>query len=183
MTEEEQHIIDLCKKEATRERGFRMIMSLYQERLYRHIYRMLGAHEDTNDVLQNTFIKAFRNIDAFEMRSGIYSWLYRIATNETISFIRKNKHQRNNSGLEGHENLVSTQTSDELMDGDEIIHRLSMATATLPPQQQLIFELRYFEDLSYAQIAQKLGLTEGGLKASYHLAVKKIEKYLTGKNQ
>jgi RNA polymerase sigma factor (sigma-70 family) len=175
---EEQQIIDLCKNAATRDRGFRMIMSLYQERLYRHIYRMLSNHEDTNDVLQNTFIKAFKNIETFEMRSGIYSWLYRIATNEAISFIRKNKNLKKHSGLEGHDNLVSSNTSDYNLSGDEIMHKLSLATASLPPQQQLIFELRYFDNLSYAEIAERLGLTVGGLKASYHLAVKKIEKYL-----
>lgn len=179
---EEKELIDLCKKEDTKERGYRILMTLYQERLYCHIHHMLGNHEDTDDVLQNTFIKAFRNIDAFEMRSGLYSWLYRIATNEALSFLRSKKRQANNVAREDYSQIQksSDQKSEVFLDEDEIIIRLSLATAALPPQQQRIFEMRYFDNMSYTEMAKKLNLSEGGLKASYHLAVKKIENFLKG---
>lgn len=177
---EDKELIDLCKKEESKERGYRILMTLYQERLYCHIHRMLGNHEDTDDVLQNTFIKAFRNIDTFEMRSGIYSWLYRIATNEALSFLRSKKRQTNNVPREDFIQKSSDQKAEVFLDEDEIIARLSLATATLPPQQQRIFEMRYFDNMSYTEIAKKLNLSEGGLKSSYHLAVKKIENLLKG---
>lgn len=153
-------------------------MEKYQERLYRHIRRLVAGHEDTNDVLQNCFIKVFRNIDGFKGNSKLYTWLYRIATNESITFLKK-KNRRMAASLDnGEHNLANQLEADPYFDGDETQRRLQEALRQLPEKQRIVFNLRYFEEMPYRDMSDILGTSTGGLKASYHHAVKKIEHYL-----
>lgn len=176
MTDEQ--ILKLLGNNASYEQGFRALMSMYQERLYWHVRRMVEDHEDANDVIQNVFVKVFRSIQKFEGKSKLYTWLYRIATNEAITFLNKKKKKPTDS-LDDELSTVSHRlTADVYFDGDEAQERLKTAVATLPEKQKAVFNLRYYEDLSYKEIAEILETTVGALKASYHHAVKKIETYL-----
>ena len=136
-------------------------------------------HDDTDDVLQNTFIKVFRNIDNFKGDSKLYSWMYRIATNEAITHLKRNARHQKLSSEEIQQNIISNLHSDVYFEGDEIQLKLQKAIATLPQKQQLVFNMKYFDDIKYREMAEILETSEGALKASYHLAVKKIEEYLT----
>ena len=161
--------------DATMERGFRMLLDAYQERLYWVIRRMVHNHEDTNDILQNCFVKVFRNIGRFENKSKLYTWLYRIATNETITFLKKQK-QKTTASLDDEDTLLSTRLkADPWFDGNEVQLLLKQAIAGLPEKQQLVFNLRYYDEMSYADMSEMLNTSQGALKASFHHAVKKVE--------
>lgn len=173
----EDKLLALLRSESTREQGFRLLLQEYQERLYLHIRRMVGEHEDANDVLQNCLVKAYRNISSFKARSALYTWLYRIATNEAMTFLRKR--QRYNSRVQtGADTNQPPLRADSWMDGEEVQQRLEQALEALPHRQKQVFVMRYYDELSYAEIAAILKTSVGGLKASYHHAVKKIEHYL-----
>jgi RNA polymerase sigma factor (sigma-70 family) len=166
------------RQSASREAAFGEMVSLYQERLYFHVRRMLGSHEDADDVLQNTFIKAWRAIDRFRGDSKLHTWLYRIATNEALTAIDKRK-RRSFQDLEQISNSSSFASEQEGKGADEIQDRLQRAIETLPERQKAVFSLRYFDEMPYQEISNVLGVTVGSLKASYHHAVKKIEEHLT----
>lgn len=154
-----------------------MLMEHYQERLYWHIRRMVLDHDDANDVLQNCLIKVYRSIGAFEGKSKLYTWLYRIATNEAITFLGQ-KRRRSADSIEGGEGVVTGQLrADPYFNGEEIQLRLQEALHRLPDKQRLVFNLRYFEEMPYQEMAELLQTSVGALKASYHHAVKKIEHY------
>ncbi|MFQ3296724.1 MAG: RNA polymerase sigma factor (sigma-70 family) [Polaribacter sp.] len=174
-------LIEQLKNVQTKEKAFRELISLYKERLYWHIRKIVISHDDTDDVLQNTFIKVYRNISKFNQDSKLFSWMYRIATNESISFINKRAKERNIAVSEMHEQLTSSLESDNYFSGEEIQEILQMAIATLPQKQQLVFNMKYFDDLKYTEISEILGTTVGALKASYFHAVKKIESYIKNK--
>jgi RNA polymerase sigma-70 factor (ECF subfamily) len=176
--EEEQLVIEL-QTASSRENAFRELMTLYKERLYWHIRKIVISHDDTDDVLQNTFIKVYRSIDKFKGDSKLYSWMYRIATNEAITHLNKNAKRYSMSSQEMQTKAVNNLTSDVYFEGDEIQLKLQQAIATLPQKQQLVFNMKYFEDMKYKDMADVLETSEGALKASYHLATKKIETYLT----
>lgn len=160
------------------ERGLRLMMDKYQERLYWSIRKMVYNHEDANDVLQNCFIKAYRNIKGFEGKSKLYTWLYRIGMNESITFLNKKKRQATSS-LDDEENTVANSlTSDEYFDGNKAQQKLREAIERLPEKQMTVFKLRYYEEMPYEEMSDLLGTSVGGLKASYHHAVKKIEEQL-----
>ncbi|MCB0641637.1 MAG: sigma-70 family RNA polymerase sigma factor [Phaeodactylibacter sp.] len=160
------------------ERGFALLMDKYQERLYWHIRRMVVDHEDANDVLQNCLIKVFRNIRRFEGKSQLFTWLYRIATNEAITFL-KSKKRKATTPLDAEEtNWVNRLEADTYFDGDSAQRHLQQALRTLPDKQRTVFLLRYFDELSYQDISEVLKTSVGALKASYHHAVKKIERYV-----
>ncbi len=170
--------IEALKNSKTREAAFRELMSMYKERLYWHIRKIVISHDDTDDVLQNTFIKIFKNIDKFKGDSKLFSWMYRIATNESITHLNK-KAKRNNIGIETlQDHLVDNLEADVYFDGDEIQLKLQKALALLPQKQRLVFNMRYFENLKYEQISEILDTSVGALKASYHHARKKIEMNL-----
>jgi RNA polymerase sigma-70 factor (ECF subfamily) len=169
-------IWDLLKTSATYESGFRTLMVKYQERLYFHIRRMVADHDDADDILQNTFIKVHKGIHKFREQSGLYTWLYRIATNETISFLNARKRKKVDS-LDAHDALCEQLTSDVFFDGDVAQVRLVAALQTLPDKQRAVFNMRYFDEMPYAQIATVTGTSVGALKASYHHAAKKIESF------
>ena len=166
----------------TKEKAFRILIKEYKERLYWHIRRIVISHDDADDVLQNTFIKVFKGIDNFKQDSKLYSWMYRIATNESITFINKRTRERNIDITEMKQKLVSNLQSDKWFSGNDIELILQEAVATLPEKQQLVFNMKYFDHMKYQEISEILGTTVGGLKASYFHAVKKIENYIK-KNQ
>jgi RNA polymerase sigma-70 factor (ECF subfamily) len=150
-------------------------MAQYKERLYWHIRRIVLVHNDADDVLQNTFIKIYKGIAHFEGKSKLYTWLYRIATNEAISHLQSKARQATAS-LDDEANLLSTRLkADTWFDGDEVQAKLQVAIAQLPDKQKLVFNLRYYDEMPYEEMATKLGTSVGALKASYHHAAKKIE--------
>jgi len=158
--------------------AFSTLVRSYQERLYWHIRKMVLSHEDANDVLQNTFLKAWNGLDGFRGDSRVSTWLYRIATNETLTFLT-NKRMRNLQSLDDVEDvLLQNLKADNYFDGNEIQLKLQKAILTLPEKQRLVFNMKYFDDITYEELEAVLGTSVGALKASYHYAVKKIEKYL-----
>ncbi len=171
--------IEKLKNPETQEASFRELMGLYKERLYWHIRKIVIIHDDADDVLQNTFIKIFKNIGKFKGDSKLYSWMYRIATNESITHLNKkaNLNRIDNETLQNQ--LVENLEADVYFDGDEIQLKLQKALATLPQKQQLVFNMKYFDNMKYDDISEILGTSVGALKASYHHARKKIEFFLT----
>lgn len=153
-------------------------MADYKERLYWHIRNIVKSHDDTDDVLQNTFIKIYRYIDNFKGDSKLYTWMYRIATNEALTFLSKQAKRKSITDEELQTSLIENLESDVYFEGDEITRKLQEAIATLPEKQRLVFNMRYFQELKYSDIAEITETSEGSLKASYHLASKKIEEYL-----
>ncbi|MDX1471981.1 MAG: RNA polymerase sigma factor [Flavobacteriaceae bacterium] len=176
--EKETQLIENLQTENQKEKAFSDLVSTYKERLYWHIRNIVKSHEDADDVLQNTFVKIFRHIDNFKGDSKLFSWMYRIATNEAITFLNKNAKQLQISDEGLQERMIENLKADVYFEGDEIQLKLQQAIATLPRKQQLVFNMKYFEDLKYREISDILETSEGALKASYHLAVKKIEVYL-----
>lgn len=174
-------LIAQLKNARTKEKAFRELIKLYKERLYWHIRKIVISHDDADDVLQNTFIKIFKNIDKFNQDSKIYSWMYRIATNEAITFINKRAKQRNLDVTDYQKEVASTLADDNFFSGDEMQLILQKAIATLPQKQQLVFNMKYFDELKYNEISEILETSVGALKASYFHAVKKIKQYIKNK--
>ena len=170
----DEQILNLLRKPATYELGFRTLIIRYQERLYHHIRRLVTDHEDTDDVLQNTFLKVHRGIDGFREQSALYTWLYRIATNEALSFLSARK-RKGEQPLDDDKVLQERISGDVFFDGDAAQAKLLAALQTLPDKQRLVFNMRYYDEMSYEEIAQVTGTSVGALKASYHHAAKKIE--------
>ncbi|WP_196888547.1 RNA polymerase sigma factor [Aureivirga sp. CE67] len=175
---DEKQLIQELKHSKSKEKAFRVLVSTYKERLYWHIRKIVISHDDTDDVLQNTFIKVFRNIDNFKEESKLYSWMYRIATNESITFINKRAKQNSISMEEMQVKLIENIESDSYFEGNEAQIKLQKAIATLPQKQQIVFNMKYFDDIKYQDMSDILDTSVGALKASYHHAVKKIEEYL-----
>ena len=161
-----------------RDEGFRLFLQAYQERLYWLVRRMVIEHEDANDVVQDILIKVYRNIERYEGRSGLYTWVYRIATNETISFLRKRNKGRKVDISDETLNLSDRLEADPYFDGPASERILHEAIEKLPPKQRMVFHLRYFEEMSYKEISAALKTSEGALKASFHHASRKIETYV-----
>jgi len=161
-----------------KEKAFQDLVAAYKERLYWHIRKMVIAHDDTDDVLQNTFLKVWQNLAQFRGDASLYTWLYRIATNETLSFLQKKRKKELktiNAPLLSGEQILENDT---WFDGNEIQQKLQACLMQLPERQRLVFNMKYFEEMKYTQIADILEVTVGSLKASYHHAVKKIETML-----
>ncbi len=174
----ERELIALLQSGKNQDLAFRELLNQFQEKLYWHIRRMVIHHEDANDVLQNTFIKVFRNIKHFKGDSKLYTWLYRIATNETITYINKQK-RKMATGIDQEDGSIAAQLkADSYFDGDEAQIKLKAAIDTLPEKQKLVFNMRYYDDMTYLDISEVLETSVGGLKASYHHAVKKIEHFI-----
>jgi RNA polymerase sigma factor (sigma-70 family) len=171
-------LVKQLQNSKTKEKAFRILITQYKERLYWHVRKIVVSHDDADDILQNTFIKIFKNIDRFNAQSKLYSWMYRIATNESITFINKRAKNRNVDISEYHNQLASTLESDVYFSGDEIQIILQKAIATLPQKQRLVFNMKYFDDIKYNEMSEILETSVGALKASYFHAVKKIEKYI-----
>jgi len=166
------------KNSSSKERAFRTLVTEYKERLYWHIRKIVLHHEDADDVLQNTFIKIYRNIHTFKGDSKLYTWMYRIATNEAITYINKQAKRQMLSSEEIQQHYLKRLETDVYFEGDAIQLKLQRAIASLPPKQQLIFNMKYFDDLTYEELSEILDTSVGGLKSSYHIAVKKITELL-----
>ena len=177
MTEETLFIAQL-QDTKSKEKAFKELLDGYKERLYWHIRKIVISHDDADDVLQNTFIKIYKSIDGFKGDSKLYSWMYRIATNEAINQLNKNAKRKQISSEEYQTLAIDNLKADDYFEGDAIQLKLQQAIATLPQKQQLVFNMRYFDDIKYKKMSEILDTSEGALKASYHHAVKKIESFL-----
>lgn len=178
----ERRILQLVRDPRRQREGFSMLVKEFSPQMYQQIRRVVLTHEDANDVLQNTLVKIWQGLPSFEGRSRLSSWLSRVAINEALSFVRANQHLADISADigEGGHSIASYLHSDPYFDGDAAAARLEECIRRLPHVQQTVFRFRYFDDKSYAEISDILGVTEGALKASYHVAMKKIEEYLSG---
>ena len=175
---EDETLLLQFKDPSTKERAFTAIIKKYQERLYWHIRRMVVQHEDANDVLQNMFIKVWNGLANFREDSQLYTWMYRIATNECLTFLEQQK-KRSSVSLSNEENGLSNQLkADKNFDSNKIEWKLQLAMQRLPEKQRAVFNLRYYDEMPYEEMSRVLETSEGALKASYHHAVKKIEDYI-----
>ncbi|MCC7303276.1 MAG: sigma-70 family RNA polymerase sigma factor [Bacteroidia bacterium] len=162
----------------TRERAFTHLVERYQKKIYWHIRRIVISHDDADDVVQNVFIKVWKSLDKFNEDSQLFTWLYRIATNESLSFLRQKKaHLYVNFDDVAH-GLSKTLEDDNYFKGDELQKKLQQAILNLPDKQRIVFNMRYFEEMPYEQMSDVLETSVGALKASYHHAVKKVEEYM-----
>jgi RNA polymerase sigma-70 factor (ECF subfamily) len=175
-------IITGLRNEKTRDLAFQSLVKKYQERLYWHIRKIVMDHDDADDVMQNTFIKVWRSIDNFREESGLYTWLYRIATNESLTFINSKKRRSLVPMNETSEFLMNNLVSDAHFEGDEIQKRLQEAILKLPEKQRIVFNLKYYEEMKYEDMSQVLDTSVGALKASFHHAAKKIEEFLKSRD-
>ncbi|HPU46817.1 MAG TPA: sigma-70 family RNA polymerase sigma factor [Bacteroidales bacterium] len=169
-------IISLFSDSETKTEGFKLLVKKYKEKVYWHVRRIVVSHDDANDVVQNTFIKIWENLDSFHGDSKLYTWIYRIAINESINFINKKKSALFISIDELNENFLDNLKADTNFKGDEIERKLIKAINQLPPKQRLVFYLRYFSNMPYKDIVEVLHTSENTLRSSYHQAMKKIKK-------
>lgn len=180
MTEQidDKELLQQFHDPATRERGYTRIIKKYQEKLYWHIRRLVVEHEDANDVLQNMFIKVWKGLDNFREDSQLYTWLYRIATNESLTFLEQQKKRSSVSLSDVESGLANKLQADKHFDANKLEWKLQVAIQQLPEKQRVVFNLRYYDEMPYEKMSQVLETSEGALKASYHHAVKKIEDFI-----
>ena len=176
MTDEQ--LVEMLQNPVQRNTAFRTLVEIYQERIYWHVRKIVIVHEDADDVVQNVFVKIFKNIENFQGDSKLFTWIYRIATNESLSHLQKQKKHKNQTELDASINYMEHLSSDEYFDGDDITKQLILAIGQLPEKQRLVFQLRYFEDLTYKDISEILDTSEGALKASFHHATNKIKEII-----
>jgi RNA polymerase sigma factor (sigma-70 family) len=162
----------------TKERAYTSIIKKYQEKLYWHVRRMVVDHDDANDVLQNVFIRVWKGLENFREDSQLYTWLYRIATNESLTFIEQLKKRASISLSDGDTGLSNRVKADQHFDSNKLEWKLQLAIQQLPEKQRVVFQLRYYDEMPYEQMSKVLETSEGALKASYHHAAKKIEDYM-----
>lgn len=174
----DKKIIELISLPEQENQALTLLIDQYQKKLYWQIRRIVISHDDADDVLQNTFIKAWKGLKNFNQQSSLYTWLYRIATNEALQHLRKKAQEKNIPYEDVSNYLSNTLISDPYFKGDEIQRKLQQAILSLPEKQRIIFNMRYYDDMSYEEISEILDTSVGALKASYHHAVKKIEEYL-----
>lgn len=178
MHPDDKELLHQFNQAATKEKAFTAIIRKYQEKLYWHIRRLVVEHEDANDVLQNVFIKVWKGLENFREDSQLYTWLYRIATNEALTFLEQQK-KRSTVSLEDSEGGLSEKVKAEAnFDANKLEWRLQMAIQQLPEKQRVVFNLRYYEEMPYQEMSRILDTSEGALKASYHHAAKKIEEFI-----
>ena len=179
MQVEDSEILKKFAQENTRDEAFRLLLTKYQQKVYWHIRRMVISHDDTDDLVQDVFLKVWKSLSNFRNDSQLYTWLYRIATNESITFLKRKK-IRNSVSIDDDDgkNMVKTLAESPYFDGDKAQMKLQKALLTLPEKQRLVFNMKYFDDLKYEDISEILGTSVGALKASFHIAVKKIEHIL-----
>jgi RNA polymerase sigma factor (sigma-70 family) len=176
---EDEEILSKFRDEKTRNEAFNLLLKKYQQKIYWHVRRMVIDHDDADDIVQDVFIKIWKNLPGFRNDAQLYTWMYRIATNECITFLNKKK-QKNNISLDDVDfELADTLSSSDQFTGDQIQKKLQEAILTLPDKQRLVFNMKYFDDMKYEEMSEVLGTSVGALKASFHLAVKKIEAFVT----
>ncbi|MDO8991944.1 RNA polymerase sigma factor [Daejeonella sp.] len=179
MQVEDSEILEKFSGESTRNEAFNLLLKKYQQKIYWHIRRLVIDHDDTDDLVQDVFIKVWKNLANFRSDSQLFTWIYRIATNESITFLNRKK-LRNSVSLDDSNglDLAETLADSPYFDGDKAQMELQKALLTLPEKQRLVFNMKYFDDLKYEEISEILGTSVGALKASFHIAVKKIEQIL-----
>lgn len=177
----DNELVYMLREPATRREGFSAMVQQYSEQLYWKVRHIVLTHEDANDVLQNVFLKAWKSLETFQGKSSLSTWLYRIAVNESLDFLRKKKLEGMASEIED-PGVASQLLADNYFDGDETQAQLQEAVSKLPEVQRTVFTMKYFEDMKYSEISKILNNSEGALKASYHLAVKKITEYFENKD-
>ena len=175
---EDSEILEKFQSESTRNKGFELLLEKYQQKIYWHVRRMVIDHDDADDLVQDSFVKVWKNLDKFRSDAQLYTWIYRIATNECITFLNKKKAKNNIPLDEVSGELSESLTSASYFDGDKLQRKLQLAILELPDKQRLIFNMKYFDDMKYEEISEVTGTTVGALKASYHIASKKIEAFL-----
>lgn len=173
----EREVLDLLQDEKTQRRGFELIVAQYSEQLYWQIRRMVYSHDDANDLLQNTFIKAWTSIDYFRGDAKLSTWLYRIALNECLTFLSKQRAMSTVSLDDPEADVLQKLESDPYFSGDKLQATLQKALLTLPEKQRMVFNLKYYQEMKYEEMSEIFGTSVGALKASYYHAVKKIEKF------
>ena len=173
---DEKQLIEMLSNPATQRKAFEQVVRQYSEPLYWQVRRIVLSHEDANDVLQNVMLKAWMNLDTFRNASKLSTWLYRIAINESLDFVR---HQKSTSmvSADDENGIANTLLADKYFDGDETEAQLQEAIAQLPDVQRTVFNLRYYDEMKYSEMSKVLNTSEGALKASYHIAVKKISDF------
>ena len=175
---EDRELLDLFREISTKEVAFTAIIKKFQERLYWHVRKMVISHEDSNDILQNVFIKVWKGLESFREDSQLYTWLYRIATNECLTFLEQRKKKATLSLEDDDNGLSNTIKADKNFDANKLEWKLQLAIQSLPERQRLVFNLRYYDAMPYEKMSRILETSEGALKASYHHAAKKIEHYI-----
>lgn len=175
---EDEEILAKFNEEKTRNTGFNLLLQKYQQKTYWHIRRLVIDHDDADDLVQETFVKVWRNLHNFRSDAQLYTWIYRIATNECITFLNKKRNKSHISLEEVNTELAETLATSSHFDGDKAQRKLQQAVLTLPEKQRIIFNMKYFDNMKYDEISEVLGTSVGALKASYHIAVKKIEAFL-----
>ncbi|MGI8950462.1 MAG: RNA polymerase sigma factor [Chitinophagaceae bacterium] len=175
---DDQELLNQFRQESTKERAFTAIIKKYQEKLYWHIRRMVVDHDDANDVLQNMFIKVWNALANFREDSQLYTWLYRIATNEALTFLEQQKKRASVSFSDVETGLSNKVKADTNFDANKLEWKLQLAIQQLPEKQRLVFNLRYYDEMPYEEMSRVLETSEGALKASYHHAAKKIEEFV-----
>lgn len=178
MAIEDSELLLMFREPASREKAYTAIIRKYQERLYWHVRRMLVDHDDSNDVLQNVFIRVWNGLDNFREDARLFTWLYRIATNECLSFIEQKKKRASVPLSDVEEGLSNQVRADKDFDANKIEWKLQLAIQKLPEKQRVVFNLRYYDEMPYEEMSRVLETSEGALKASYHHAVKKVEDFL-----
>ena len=174
----DSELLELFRNPESRNFAFNLIIRKYQERIYWHVRRMLICHDDTNDVVQNTFIKVWKGLKGFREESKLYTWLLSIAINESLSFLKKKRIRKFFYLTDLEKELTHSLESDVYFEGNELQQKLQKAILTLPQKQRLVFNMKYFDNMKYEDMAEMIGTSTGALKASFHHAVHKIEKYL-----
>jgi RNA polymerase sigma-70 factor (ECF subfamily) len=175
---DDREIIEGIQNPEKADKAFAMLLEKYQERLYWHIRKIVIVHDDADDVLQNTMVKVWRSIGDFRADSGLFTWLYRIATNEALTFLKQKKKRSFAPWVDVEQKISESLEADEWFNGDEIQLKLQQAILKLPEKQRIVFNMKYFEEMKYEKMSGILGTSVGALKASYHHAVKKIEAML-----
>ncbi len=175
---DDSSILDQFEKKESRNYAFDLLVKKYQKKLYWQIRRMVIDHEDANDVLQEVFIKIFNGLSSFRKDAKLYTWLYRIAYNETLTFLAAKRKRLYLPIVDVEKELSNKLVTGKNIEGEKIVIKLQKAILTLPEKQRLVFNMRYYDEMSYKKMSEITGTSVGGLKASYHLAVKKIEHYL-----
>jgi RNA polymerase sigma-70 factor, ECF subfamily len=174
----EKELIANLKSPKNREKAFQILVKTYQVRLYWHIRKIVMNHDDTDDILQNVYLKVWKNVDGFREDSSLFTWLFRIATNESLSHLQKQRRHSEVSMNEVSEYLSEVLESDVYFEGDEIQKKLQLAIIRLPEKQRIVFNMKYFDEMKYEEMSEVLQTSVGALKASFHFAVKKIEAFL-----
>ncbi|MEO7802580.1 MAG: RNA polymerase sigma factor [Ginsengibacter sp.] len=175
---DDSELLYLFHNSSTKEEGFTAIIKKYQEKLYWHIRRMVVTHDDADDVLQNTFIKVWKGLENFREDSQLYTWLYRIATNESLTHIEQQKKRKSVSLGDVENGMENKLKAESNFDANKLEWKLQLGIQQLPAKQRLVFNLRYYDEMPYEEMSKVLETSTGALKASYHHAAKKIEEYI-----